>query len=117
MLYFPLLDEMSTATEDGGAFLDGVRLRVSDKQSLDGALTGAGQAQPGTTAALADRTATSFAAMSKAALHVRISVSVSHQLAQEASTILIPRMDRIRSPVATATAPQPGLPARAVDGG
>ncbi|WP_290051940.1 inositol monophosphatase family protein [Amycolatopsis solani] len=85
VLYFPLLDEMFTATDGGGAFVDGVPLRVSGKQSLDGAVTGTGQAQPGTTVALADRTAASFAAMSKAALYVRISVPVSHQLAQVAA--------------------------------
>ncbi|MFI9832829.1 inositol monophosphatase family protein [Streptomyces sp. NPDC051913] len=85
VLYFPLLDEMFTATEGGGAFLNGVPLRVSDKQSLEGALTGTGQAQPGTTVALADRVGASFAMMSKAALYVRVSVPVSHQLAQVAA--------------------------------
>lgn len=85
VLYFPLQDEMYTATEGGGAFLNGAPLRVSDKRSLEGALTGTGQAQPGTTVALADRTGASFAAMSKAALYVRISVPVGQQLAQVAA--------------------------------
>ncbi|MEV6872138.1 inositol monophosphatase family protein [Amycolatopsis sp. NPDC051128] len=85
VLYFPLLDEMFTATDGGGAFLNGVPVRVSDKQSLEGAVTGTGQAQPGTTVALADRTGASYAAMAKAALYVRISVPVSHQLAQVAA--------------------------------
>lgn len=60
-------------------------MRVSDKQSLDGSLTGTGQAQPGTTVTLADRTGAAFDAMSKAALYVRISIPVSHQLAQVAA--------------------------------
>ncbi|MFE5502808.1 inositol monophosphatase family protein [Amycolatopsis japonica] len=85
VLYFPLLDEMFTATAGGGSFLNGVPIRVSDKQALDGALTGTGQAQPGTTATLADRTGAAYAAMAKAALYVRISVPVSHQLAQVAA--------------------------------
>ena len=85
VLYFPLLDEMFTAGEGGGAFLNGVRLRVSDKQSLDGVLAGTGQAKPGQDAEIADRMGVSFAAMAKAALYVRISVPVTHQLAQVAA--------------------------------
>ncbi|MEU4251552.1 inositol monophosphatase family protein [Amycolatopsis sp. NPDC026612] len=85
VLFFPVLDEMFTACEGGGAYLDGERLRVSAKTSLDGALAGTGQAQPGHDAALFERIAASFAAMSEAALYVRISVPVSHQLAQVAA--------------------------------
>lgn len=85
VVYFPVLDEMFTATADGGAFLDGVRLRVSDKTSLDGALAGTGQAQPGHDPALATRMGSAFAAMSYAALYVRVSVPVTHQLAQVAA--------------------------------
>jgi myo-inositol-1(or 4)-monophosphatase len=85
VLYFPVLDEMFTAVEGGGAFLDGERLRVSGKTSLDGALAGTGQAQPGHDRELLERMGTSFTAMSMAALHVRISVPVTGQLAQVAA--------------------------------
>ncbi|WP_328749177.1 3'(2'),5'-bisphosphate nucleotidase CysQ [Streptomyces sp. NBC_00285] len=85
VVYFPVLDEMFTATQDGGAFLDGVRLRVSTKTSLDGALAGTGQAQPGHDAEFAKRMGSAFAAMSNAALYVRVSVPVTHQLAQVAA--------------------------------
>src|ERR1044072_4387004 len=69
VLYFPLLDQMFTATEGGGAFLNGERLRVSDKTSLDGALVGTGQAKPGQDPDIADRMGSSFAAMMKAAIY------------------------------------------------
>lgn len=85
VVYFPLSDEMFTATEGGGAFLNGVRLKVSDKTSLDGALAGTGQAQPGQGPEMADRVGASYSAMAKEALYVRISVPVTHQLAQVAA--------------------------------
>ncbi|WP_285638921.1 inositol monophosphatase family protein [Lentzea sp. NBRC 102530] len=85
VLHFPLFDEMFTATEGGGAFLNGVRIGVSDKTELNGALVGTGQAQPGQGPEMADRVGTSYAAMAKHALYVRISVPVSHQLAQVAA--------------------------------
>ncbi|WP_318306712.1 inositol monophosphatase family protein [Amycolatopsis solani] len=84
-LYFPVLDELFTAAEGGGAFLNGAPLRVSAKTSLDGALAGTGQAQPGHDAEFFARMGKSFTAMSAAALYVRISVPVSHQLAQVAA--------------------------------
>ena len=83
VLYFPVLGELFTATEGGGAHLDGERLQVSAKTSLDGALAGTGQAQPGH--GFLDRMGSSFTAMSEAALYVRISVPVTHQLAQVAA--------------------------------
>ncbi|MDX3194657.1 inositol monophosphatase [Streptomyces sp. MN03-5084-2B] len=83
VLCFPVLGETFTATEGGGAHLDGERLRVSAKTSLDGALAGTGQAQPGHR--FLERMGTSFTAMSEAALYVRISVPVTHQLAQVAA--------------------------------
>ncbi len=85
VVYFPVSDEMFTATEGGGAFLNGVRLRVSAKTSLDGALAGTGQAKPGHDPDLAQRMGSAFAAMADAALHVRVSVPVTHQLAQVAA--------------------------------
>ncbi|MCR3748537.1 inositol monophosphatase family protein [Lentzea californiensis] len=85
VVHFPLFDEMFTATEGGGAFLNGVRLSVADKTSLDGALAGTGQAQPGQGPEMADRVGASYSAMAKQALYVRISVPVTHQLAQVAA--------------------------------
>ncbi|MFD4642556.1 inositol monophosphatase family protein [Lentzea sp. NPDC058436] len=85
VVHFPLFDELFTATEGGGAFLNGVKLQVSDKTSLDGALAGTGQAQPGQGPEMADRVGASYAAMAKHALYVRISVPVTHQLAQVAA--------------------------------
>lgn len=85
VVYFPLSDEMYTATDGGGAFLNGVRLRVSAKTALDGALAGTGQAQPGQGPETADRVGASYSAMAKEALYVRISVPVTHQLAQVAA--------------------------------
>ncbi|MBP2334983.1 myo-inositol-1(or 4)-monophosphatase [Saccharothrix coeruleofusca] len=102
VLYFPLLDQMFTATEGGGAFLNGVRLRVSDKTSLEGALVGTGQAKPGQDAGVAERMGSSFAAMVKAAIYVRVSVPVTHQLAQVAAgrMDLHWQFDQVRSHVA-----------------
>ncbi|WP_086802902.1 inositol monophosphatase family protein [Streptomyces caniscabiei] len=85
VVHFPVLDEMFTATEDGGAFLDGAPLRVSAKTSLDGALAGTGQAKPGYDPGLAERTGSAFTAMTNSALHVRVSVPVTQQLAQVAA--------------------------------
>ncbi|MGI5217068.1 inositol monophosphatase family protein [Nocardia sp. CA-290969] len=85
VVYFPVLDEMFTATEGGGALLNGAPLRVSVKTALDGALAGTGQARPGQGPEFAERTAASFIAMSKSALQVRVSVPVTHQLAQVAA--------------------------------
>ncbi|WP_086849941.1 inositol monophosphatase family protein [Amycolatopsis kentuckyensis] len=83
VLSFPVLGELFTATEGGGAHLDGERLRVSAKTALDGALAGTGQAQPGH--GFLEELGRSFTAMSEAALYVRISVPVTHQLAQVAA--------------------------------
>ncbi|WP_079103150.1 inositol monophosphatase family protein [Streptomyces aurantiacus] len=85
VLYFPLLDEMFTATAGGGAFLNGVPLRVSAKTSLDGAMVGTGQAKPGQSTAVLERIGSSFTAMMKEVIYVRISVPVTHQLAQVAA--------------------------------
>ncbi|MFC0541803.1 inositol monophosphatase family protein [Kutzneria chonburiensis] len=102
VVHFPVLDEMFTAVEGGGAFRDGVRLRVSDKTSLDAALAGTGQSRPGQDAAIADRMGASFAAMMKAALYVRVSVPVTHQLAQVAAGRMDVhwQFDHVRSQVA-----------------
>ncbi|MFE2179678.1 inositol monophosphatase family protein [Streptomyces sp. NPDC059455] len=102
VVYVPLLDEMFTATAGDGAFLNGVPLRVSAKRSLDGALVGTGQAKPGQNAEVAERMGSSFTAMMKAAIYVRISVPVTHQLAQVAAgrMDLHWQFDNVRSHVA-----------------
>src|SRR3954451_25057069 len=102
VLYFPLAHEMFTAVEGGGAFRDGVRLRVSDKTSLDAVLAGTGQAKPGQDPEITDRIGASFAAMMKVAVYVRVSVPVTHQLAQVAAgrMDLHWQFDHVRSHVA-----------------
>lgn len=85
VVYFPALDEMYTATEGGGAFLNSVRLRVSVKTSLEGTLAGTGQAKPGHDPELAKRMGSALTAMLNSALYVRISVPVTQHLAQVAS--------------------------------
>ncbi|MGR4849376.1 inositol monophosphatase family protein [Streptomyces sp. LARHCF252] len=52
---------------------------------MDGALAGTGQAQPGHDPELAKRMGSAFAAMTNSALYVRVSVPVTHQLAQVAA--------------------------------
>ncbi|MGW0759700.1 inositol monophosphatase family protein [Streptomyces sp. NPDC002814] len=85
VVYSPVLDEMFTATEGGGAFLNGVRLHVSAKTSLDGALVGTGQAKPGHDPDLAKRMGAALTAMLNSALCVQVSVPVTGQLAQVAA--------------------------------
>ncbi|MFM9701651.1 inositol monophosphatase family protein [Streptomyces galilaeus] len=85
VVYAPVPDEMFTATEGGGAFLNGVRLRVSAKTSLDAVLAGTGQAQPGHDPDLAERTGSALTAMLNSALCVQVSVPVTGQLAQVAA--------------------------------
>ncbi|MEC3997070.1 inositol monophosphatase family protein [Actinacidiphila sp. DG2A-62] len=86
VVYVPALDEMFTATEGGGAFLNGVRLQVSSKTSLDGTLAGTGQAKPGHDPQLAVRTGSAVTAMLQlSALCVQVSIPVSGQLTQVAA--------------------------------
>jgi myo-inositol-1(or 4)-monophosphatase len=85
VLYAPLQNEMFTASAGGGAFLNGVPLSVSAKSDLAAALTGTGQAKPGRGAAEAQRFGASITLMMQHALYVRMSVPVTHQLAQVAA--------------------------------
>jgi myo-inositol-1(or 4)-monophosphatase len=85
VLYSPVSDEMFTATDGGGAFLNGRRLAASAKTDLAVALTGTGQARPGGSASVAQRVGASITAMLQNALYVRSSVPVGHQLAQVAA--------------------------------
>jgi myo-inositol-1(or 4)-monophosphatase len=85
VVYTPLVDEMFTAVAGGGAFLNGVPLRVSAKTSLEGALVGTGQAKPGQSDEVAEAIGASFTAMMKKTIYARVSVPVTHQLAQVAA--------------------------------
>ncbi|SDG31017.1 myo-inositol-1(or 4)-monophosphatase [Lentzea fradiae] len=85
VVYFPLLDEMFTAEKGGGTFLNGVPVRVSAKTSLDGAVTGTGQAKPGQSREVVAKIGDSFRAMLGHVIYVRVSVPVTHQLAQVAA--------------------------------
>ncbi|MFC8005057.1 inositol monophosphatase family protein [Streptomyces olivaceus] len=85
VVYAPVADEMFTASEGDGAYLNGVRLRVSAKTSLDGALTGTGQAKPDRDRRLTQRMGAAVTAMLDAALCVQVSVPVTGQLAQVAA--------------------------------
>ena len=85
VLYAPLSDEMFTASDGGGAFLNGRRITVSAKIDLALAGTGTGQAKPGHSAAIARSVGDSMAAMLQNALYVRSSVPVGHELSQVAA--------------------------------
>ena len=85
VLYAPLTDEMFTAADGAGAWLNGVPLAVSAKSDLAAALAGTGQARPGRDAGAAQRVGRSVTAMMQHALYVRVSVPVTHQLAQVAA--------------------------------
>jgi myo-inositol-1(or 4)-monophosphatase len=85
VLYAPLAGETFTAVAGGGALVNGVPLKVSEKTDLAAAMTGTGQAKPSRDARAAQRAGASIAAMMQAALYVRASVPVTHQLAQVAA--------------------------------
>jgi myo-inositol-1(or 4)-monophosphatase len=85
VLHAPLVNETFTAVAGEGAFLNGVRLTVSAKNDLAGALVGTGQAKPGHDLKAAQRAGASLTAMMQHALYVRVSVPVTHQLAQVAA--------------------------------
>ncbi|SNY53132.1 inositol monophosphatase family protein [Paractinoplanes atraurantiacus] len=91
VLYAPLTGEMFTAVAGEGAHLNGTPLRVSAKKELAAALAGTGQAKPGRDARAAERVGAGIAAMMKEALYVRMSVPVTHELAQLAAG----RMDAV----------------------
>ncbi|GAA3216118.1 inositol monophosphatase family protein [Dactylosporangium siamense] len=85
VLHSPLTGELFTATAGGGAFRNGARMTVSAKTDLSVALTGTGQARPSHSAPVAHRIGASITAMLQHALYVRLSVPVSHELAQVAA--------------------------------
>ena len=69
----------------GGAYEDGVRLRVSAKVDLADALMGTGQAAPGEEKETQERIARSVGAMLADALVLRMSVPATLQLVQVAA--------------------------------
>jgi myo-inositol-1(or 4)-monophosphatase len=85
VLHDPLADETFTAIAGGGAFLNGVPVRVSAKSDLSAAVVGTGQAKPSQARVDAGRVGASVTAMLQEALYVRVSVPVGHQLAQVAA--------------------------------
>ena len=85
VLFSPVSGETATASDGGGAYLNGVRMAVSPKTDLAVALTGTGQARPGRSAGLAARVGASIAAMMQHALYVRSSVPVGRELAEVAA--------------------------------
>ncbi|GAA3621305.1 inositol monophosphatase [Kineosporia mesophila] len=102
VLYAPLADELFTAVSGGGARLNGKPVQVSAKSDLAVALVGTGQAKPSREPAQARRVGTAITAMLQAALYVRMSVPVTHQLAQVAAgrMDLHWQFDNVRSHIA-----------------
>ncbi|MEV4640204.1 inositol monophosphatase family protein [Actinoplanes sp. NPDC049548] len=84
-VHLPLTGQTYAATAGGGATLDGVPLRVSDKTSLDAALVGTGQARPGEDPEALRRMGRSVAAMLESALVTRVSVPATLPLLQVAA--------------------------------
>ena len=85
VVHAPLTGETFTALAGEGARLDGRPLRVSAKTDLGAAVVGTGQAKPDRSPGNAERFGSSIGAMLQAALYVRVSVPVTHQLTQVAA--------------------------------
>lgn len=101
-IYAPVADEMFTAVAGEGALLNGVPLRVSEKKELAGALASTSQAKPGRDEVAAWWVGATIEAMTGAALYVRSSVPVGHQLNQVAAgrTDLHWQYDNLRAHIA-----------------
>ncbi|MFE7116157.1 inositol monophosphatase family protein [Streptomyces sp. NPDC057654] len=80
VVHLPLTGDDYTAVAGGGAWLNGVPLRVSAKTELGAALTGTGQARPGEDADTFRRVGSSVARMLADGLVVRVSVPATLQL-------------------------------------
>ena len=85
VVYEPLRERLYTATDGGGAWCNGVRLQVSDKQDLRAALVGTGQARPGEGAAVHAAIGASVQTMLDAALLVRMAVPATFEIVEVAS--------------------------------
>ena len=84
-VHLPITGDTYTAVQGGGAWLNGTRLRVSEKVDLRAALVGTGQARPGEDAVTHRRIGQSVALMLENALVVRVSVPATLQLVQVAA--------------------------------
>ncbi|MFM9926326.1 inositol monophosphatase family protein [Variovorax sp. H27-G14] len=80
VVHVPTTGRTCTAVCGGGAFADGVPLRVSAKTELRAAMVATGQARPGESSATYRRIGQSVTAMLEAALVVRVSVPATFQL-------------------------------------
>ncbi|UQN09802.1 inositol monophosphatase family protein [Deinococcus sp. QL22] len=80
VVHLPLLGTTYTAVQGGGAFQDGVALRASAKDDLDGALVGTGQARPGESSDTFRRIGLSVTAMLGSALVLKVAVPATLQL-------------------------------------
>ncbi|MFI5758987.1 inositol monophosphatase family protein [Streptomyces sp. NPDC051569] len=80
VVHLPLTDDTYTALAGRGAYLNGERLRPSEKTALNAALVGTGQAKPGETEETFRRIGASVTAMLINALVVRVSVPATLQL-------------------------------------
>ena len=80
VIHLPLTDETYTALRGSGAWLNGTRLHVSNKSSLDTALVGTGQAALGESSDTYRRIGLSVSAMLEAGLLMRMSVPSTLQL-------------------------------------
>ena len=84
-VFLPVAGRTYTAVRGGGAYEDGVRLRVSAKVDLPAALMGTGQAAPGEDEETQARITRSVGAMLASALVLRMSVPGTLQLIQVAA--------------------------------
>lgn len=83
--YLPLQEQLFTAVQGGGAFLNGTPLQVSDKRELQAAIVGTGQARPGEDPRDLYRLGLSVPAVMERALVVRVSVPATLPLLEVAS--------------------------------
>jgi len=84
-VYLPMSDETYAALRGEGAWLNGVRLRTSNKTLLENAIAGTGQAMPHEGHKVYQSIGMSVIAMLEAALVVRVSVPATLQLIQVAA--------------------------------
>jgi myo-inositol-1(or 4)-monophosphatase len=84
-IYLPMSGDVYSASQGGGAYLNGKRLQASGKTDLRSAMVGTGQAAPDEGRATYRRIGLSVAAMLEAALVVRVSVPATLQLIHVAS--------------------------------
>ena len=84
VVYLPMSGNTYTAVRGGGAYENGVRLHASTKTEMGSALAGTSQARPGDDEEI-QRLGVSVAAMTRAALVVRVSVPATSHLVRVAA--------------------------------